>query len=95
MSEDKAQEGQARSARDSENDREMWQAIVRQARSARDAVSAFFTEINAEFHRISWPKGKELVETTLVVLTFIVGLSVTVLVFDKVIEHALKLVLGA
>ena len=64
MSEDKAQEGQAR--------------------SVRDAVSAFFTEINAEFHRISWPKGKELIETTLVVLAFIVGLSVTVLVFDKV-----------
>ena len=75
MSEDKAQEGQAR--------------------SVRDAVSAFFTEINAEFHRISWPKGKELIETSLVVLAFIVGLSVTVLVFDKVIEHALRLVLGA
>ena len=75
MSENKAQEGQAR--------------------SMRDVISEFFTEINAEFHRISWPKGKELIETTLVVLAFIVGLSVTVLVFDKVIEHALRLVLGA
>jgi preprotein translocase SecE subunit len=55
----------------------------------------FFTDINAAFHCISWPKGKELVETSLVVLAFIVGLSVTVLVFDKVIEHALRLVLGA
>lgn len=64
-------------------------------RSVREAVSAFFSETSAEFHRISWPKGKELVETTLVVLAFIVGLSVTVLVFDKVIEHALRLVLGA
>lgn len=63
--------------------------------SLKDKISAFFTEINAEFHRISWPKGKELIETTLVVLAFIVGLSVTVLVFDKFIEHALKLVLGA
>ena len=75
MSEDKAQEGQSR--------------------SVRDSVSEFFSENSAEFHRISWPKGKELVETTFVVLAFIIGLSVTVLVFDKVIEHALRLVLGA
>ena len=63
--------------------------------SVRDSVSAFFTELNAEFHRISWPKGKELIETTLVVLAFIVGLSVTVLVFDKVIELVLRTMLGA
>jgi preprotein translocase SecE subunit len=63
--------------------------------SIRDSVSAFFTELNAEFHRISWPKGKELVETTLVVLAFIVGLSVTVLAFDKVIEFVLRSMLGA
>ena len=66
-----------------------------QSRSIRDVISDFFSEIAAEFHRISWPKGKELIETTLVVLAFIVGLSVTVLVFDKVIEHALRLVLDA
>ena len=66
-----------------------------ESRTVRERVSAFFTELNAEFHRISWPKGRELTETTLVVLAFIVGLSVTVLVFDKVIEHALRLVLGA
>lgn len=66
-----------------------------EGRSVREAISAFFKETNAEFHRISWPKGKELVETTLVVLAFIIGLSVTVLVFDKVIEHALRIVLGA
>lgn len=65
------------------------------AQTVREAISTFFSETSAEFHRISWPKGKELIETTLVVLAFIVGLSVTVLVFDKVIEHALRLVLGA
>ena len=58
--------------------------------SVRDSVSAFFKELNAEFHRISWPKGKELIETTFVVLVFIVGLSVTVLFFDKVIEFVIK-----
>ena len=63
--------------------------------SIRDSVSAFFTELNAEFHRISWPKGKELVETTLVVLALIVGFYVTVLVFDKVIELVLRAMLGA
>ena len=66
-----------------------------QSGSIAETISGFFTEIKAEFHRITWPKGKELVETTVVVLAFIVGLSVTVLVFDKVIEFALRRVIGA
>lgn len=66
-----------------------------QSVSIREKISAFFSEIGAEYHRISWPKGKELIETTLVVLVFIIGLSVTVLVFDKVIERVLKFILGA
>ncbi len=59
------------------------------------AVSGFCSEVAAEFHRITWPKGKELMESTVVVLVFIVGLSATVLVFDKVIEWLLKVVIGA
>ncbi len=58
-------------------------------------ISGFFSEVGAEFHRITWPKGKELVESTIVVLVFIVILSATVLVFDKIIEWVLKIVIGA
>ena len=58
-------------------------------------VKGFFSEVSAEFGRITWPRGKELVETTVVVLFFILILSVVVLFFDKVIEWALRLVMGA
>ena len=58
-------------------------------------VKGLFSEVSAEFGRITWPRGRELVESTVVVLFFIVILSVVVLFFDKVIEWALKLVMGA
>lgn len=58
-------------------------------------ISNFFSEVGAEFRRITWPKGKELTESTVVVLVFIVLLSATVLVFDKVFEFILKLIIGA
>jgi preprotein translocase SecE subunit len=58
-------------------------------------ISGFFSEVGAEFGRITWPKGKELIESTVVVIILIVIISGVVLVFDKVIEWALKLVMGA
>ncbi len=63
--------------------------------AVRSVISNFFAEVGAEFHRITWPKGKELTESTVVVLSFIVILSLTVLVFDKIIAWLLKLVIGA
>lgn len=60
-----------------------------------ETVKGFFFETNAEFGRITWPRGKELIESTVVVLIFIAILSVVVLFFDKVIEWALRLVMGA
>ncbi|MBR4613046.1 MAG: preprotein translocase subunit SecE [Kiritimatiellae bacterium] len=60
-----------------------------------EAVKGFFSEVSAEFGRITWPRGKELIESTVVVLFFIVILSVVVLFFDKIIEWALRLVMGA
>ena len=65
-----------------------------EARPMGRAISDFFSEIGAEFKRITWPHGHELIESTVVVLVFIVALSATVLVFDKVIEYALKFILG-
>ena len=58
-------------------------------------VKGFLAEVGAEFGRITWPRGKELIESTVVVLFFIVILSVVVLFFDQVIEWALRLVMGA
>lgn len=65
------------------------------AKSVLSTVGGFFSEVGAEFGRITWPRGRELIESTVVVLIFIAILSATVLVFDKVIEWALKLVMGA
>lgn len=65
-----------------------------EARPFGQVVSGFFSEIGAEFKRISWPYGHELIESTVVVLVFIVALSAAVLVSDKVIGYALKLILG-
>lgn len=59
------------------------------------AVSGFFGEVAAEFHRINWPKGRELVESSAVVLVFIVILSAVVFVFDKIFENILKILIGA
>lgn len=60
-----------------------------------DTVRGFFSEVSAEFGRITWPRGRELVESTVVVLFFIFILSAVVLFFDKVIEWVLRLVMGA
>jgi len=55
-------------------------------------VVAFFGEVGTEFRKTSWPERRELVESTLVVITFIVMLSVVVLVCDKAIQFVLTLV---
>ena len=60
-----------------------------------ETIRGFFAEVSAEFGRITWPRGKELIESTVVVLFFIVILSVVVLFFDKVIEWVLRLIMGA
>lgn len=61
--------------------------------SVVSSVQGFFKEVNAEFHRITWPKGKELTESTGVVLTFIVILAATVFVFDTLIQWLLGIIL--
>lgn len=63
--------------------------------STKEHVSTVITELGTEFHRISWPKGKELYETTGVVLAFVIGLAAIVFCFDKIIEYTLKCCLGA
>jgi preprotein translocase subunit SecE len=55
-------------------------------------VGAFLGDVGSEFRKTSWPERRELVESTLVVITFIVLLSVVVLVCDKAIQFVLKLI---
>ena len=56
-------------------------------------VGDYLGEVRAEYKKISWPGGKELVESSYVVITFIVILAIIVLCCDKIIEGALKIVL--
>ena len=51
----------------------------------------YLSEVNTERKKISWPDRHELVDSTLVVITFIVMLAVVVAVFDKVILYFLQL----
>ena len=54
-------------------------------------VGAYLGEVRVEFKKITWPNRQELVESTYVVITFIVILAIVVLCCDKVIEWAMKL----
>jgi preprotein translocase SecE subunit len=52
-------------------------------------VGVFFGEVGTEFRKTTWPERRELVESSLVVISFIVLMSAVVLVCDKVIEFFL------
>jgi preprotein translocase subunit SecE len=53
--------------------------------------TAYLGEVQTEFKKISWPDRNELMDSTTVVITFIVILAVVVAVFDKVILFFLQL----
>jgi len=55
-------------------------------------IGGFLSEVKAEFRRITWPERQELIESTIVVIVFIVILAVVVLVYDKVIQAVLQLI---
>jgi len=61
------------------------QQIVKQVRG-------FTGEVAAEFRRTTWPDRRELVESTVVVMVFIVLLAFSVLACDKVIQFLLHLI---
>jgi len=50
-------------------------------------IGRFFGEVGSEFRKTSWPERRELVESTMVVLTFIVVLAGVVLACDFVIKE--------
>lgn len=52
-------------------------------------VGTFCGEVATEFRKTTWPERRELVESTLVVVSFIVLLSAVVMVCDKAIQFVL------
>lgn len=55
-------------------------------------VQGFAGEVTAEFRRTTWPDRRELFQSTVVVMVFIVLLSFSVLVCDKVLQFLLHLI---
>ena len=55
-------------------------------------VGTFIGEVGTEFRKTSWPERRELVDSTFVVILFIVLLSAVVLVCDKAIQFVLTLI---
>ena len=53
-------------------------------------ASVFLKDVNSEFHKITWPRGKELVETTKTVTWFILVLAVFVWICDVVLSWAIR-----
>jgi len=55
-------------------------------------LGTFLGEVAVEFKRIAWPTRPEMVESTVVVISFIVLLAVVVLACDQVIQYVLQLI---
>lgn len=70
------------------------QGAVEEKKSFGEVLSSFFSEVSAEFHRITWPRGRQLIDSTVVVLVLIVLLSAVVFAFDGVIKIVLEWILG-
>ena len=56
------------------------------------SLGTYLGEVGVEFKKIAWPDRQELVDSTVVVVSFIVILAVVVLCCDKVIEFFLQIV---
>lgn len=59
------------------------------------ALGGFLKDCRTEFGKITWPKRKELIESTWVVAAVILLLSLFVFVCDQVLTELLKLAMGA
>lgn len=57
-------------------------------------IKQFFSDVALEGKRVNWPARKELVDSTLVVIVFIILLAVIIMVCDEVIRRVLSFILG-
>lgn len=58
-------------------------------------ITQFFSDVVLEGKRISWPNRRELVDSTIVVIVFIVLLAIVIMACDEIIKTVLELVLGS
>jgi preprotein translocase SecE subunit len=56
------------------------------------SLGSYLGEVGVEFKKIAWPDRQELVDSTVVVISFIFILAVVVLCCDKVIQFFLQLI---
>ncbi len=57
-------------------------------------VVGFFTDVNKEMKKVSWPTREQLQEATLVTLALVVVASIFVFGVDKIFEIILRLIYG-
>ena len=57
-------------------------------------IKQFLAEVALEGKRINWPSRRDLVDSTLVVILFIVFLAITIMICDVVIRKLLASILG-
>ena len=60
-------------------------------KQAVQSLGSYLGEVRVEFKKITWPDRQELVDSTIVVVSFIVILAVVVLCCDKTILFFLRL----
>ncbi|PIU44848.1 MAG: preprotein translocase subunit SecE [Ignavibacteriales bacterium CG07_land_8_20_14_0_80_59_12] len=56
----------------------------------KEKIIAFFSDVVREMKKVTWPKWKELQESTWVVIGVTLILSVFVYVIDLIVSSALK-----
>ena len=56
------------------------------------SLGTYLGEVKGEFNKVAWPDRKELVDSTVVVITLIVILAIVVLCYDKTILFFLQLI---
>ena len=61
--------------------------------STKGKIAMFFKDMVAEFEKVTWPKRRELVESTWVVCAMILVLSVFVLLCDQVLTRIMNALL--
>lgn len=57
-------------------------------------IKQFLAEVALEGKRIHWPARRDLVDSTLVVILFIVLLAIVIMICDEVIRWVLSGILG-
>jgi preprotein translocase subunit SecE len=57
-------------------------------------IKQFLAEVALEGKRIHWPNRRDLVDSTLVVILFIVMLAIVIMVCDEIIRKFLAIILG-